>query len=54
MTQCPPDADRLRDLVFEVGRFELPVQAEIRSVNGVRFVHDTLELHGWDVETADA
>ena len=33
---------------------KLPVQAEIRSVNGVRFVHDTLELHGWDVETADA
>ena len=23
-------------------------------MNGARFVHDTLELHGWDVEIADA
>src|SRR5215211_58022 len=25
-----------------------------RSVNGARFVHDTLELYGWQVEIADA
>lgn len=54
VTQCPPDADGLRYLVAEVGRFDLPVQAVIESMNGARFVHDTLELHGWDVEIADA
>ncbi len=53
-TQCPPDADGLRDLVTEIGRFEFPIQAVIESMNGARFVHDTLELHGWDVEIAGA
>jgi transposase len=28
--------------------------AAIESMNGARFVHDQLELHGWDVEIADA
>ena len=54
VTECPPDADGLRRLVDEVSRFDLPVQAVIESMNGARFVHDTLELHGWDVEIADA
>lgn len=36
-------------------RFSLvPVRAVIESMNGARFVHDTLELAGWDVEIADA
>ena len=53
-TLCPPDADGLRHLVKEVRELGGPVQAVIESMNGARFVHDTLELHGWDVEIADA
>jgi len=30
------------------------VEAAIESMNGARFVHDTLERHGWDVVIADA
>jgi len=30
------------------------VAAAIESMNGARFVHDQLELHGWRVEIADA
>jgi transposase len=30
------------------------VLAVIESMNGARFVHDTLELLGWSVEIADA
>jgi hypothetical protein len=30
------------------------VNAAIESMNGARFVHDSLELMGWDVEIADA
>jgi transposase len=30
------------------------VSAAIESMNGARFVHDTLEMLGWDVEIADA
>jgi transposase len=33
---------------------EGPVRGVIESMNGARFVHDTLELAGWDVEIADA
>lgn len=29
-------------------------RAAIESMNGVRFVHDRLELAGWQVEIADA
>src|SRR3954454_5430325 len=47
-----PNADGLRGLVE---RFEgVPVQAAIESMNGARFVHDQLELAGWEVEIADA
>ncbi|MGD0984909.1 MAG: IS110 family transposase [Acidimicrobiales bacterium] len=52
----PPDLDGLRGLVRKVAL--LPggrqVLAVIESMNGARFVHDTLELEGWQVEIADA
>jgi transposase len=54
VTAVRPDADALRSLVGFVGRHEEPVTATIESMNGARFVHDTLELAGWDVEIADA
>lgn len=54
VTQAPPDADGLRHLVKEVAVLGGPVNAAIESMNGARFVHDSLELMGWDVEIADA
>src|SRR5713226_9486781 len=51
---APPDADGLRGLAGRVGRFGEPVRAAIESMNGARFVHDRLELAGWQVEIADA
>src|SRR6266704_7155 len=50
----PPDADGLRGLSERVGRHGQAVTAAIESMNGARFVHDTLELAGWQVEIADA
>src|SRR5438094_9082708 len=50
----PPDADGLRGLAARVARFAEPVRAAIESMTGARFVHDQLELRGWDVEVADA
>jgi transposase len=49
-----PDADALRDLVGRLGRHGQPIGAAIESMTGARFVHDQLELAGWDVEIADA
>jgi transposase len=52
-TAAPPDADGLRGLaerVASLGR----AHAAIESMTGARFVHDQLELHGWDVEIADS
>jgi transposase len=48
-----PTVEGLRGLA---ARFLLrgPVRAVIESMNGARFVHDTLELAGWDVVIADA
>ena len=48
-----PEGPELRRLA---GRYlgRGPVRAVIESMNGARFVHDTLELAGWDVEIADA
>jgi transposase len=48
-----PEGPELRRLA---GRYLVhgPVRAVIESMNGARFVHDTLELAGWDVEIADA
>jgi Transposase len=47
-----PDADGLRHLAMRVqgGR----VRAVIESMNGARFVHDTLGELGWEVLIADA
>jgi transposase len=49
-----PDADGLRGLASRLGRQRQPLRAAIESMTGARFVHDQLELQGWDVEIADA
>jgi transposase len=49
----PPDRDGLTKLVRRLGDGE-GVLAVIESMSGARFVHDELELHGWDVRIADA
>jgi transposase len=41
-------------LVSRVGEFGQPVTAAIESMTGARFVHDQLELRGWQVQIADA
>ena len=51
---APPDADGLRGLAAHLGRHGQPLQAAIESMTGARFVHDQLELYGWEVEIADA
>jgi transposase len=51
---APPDADGLRGLSERLARHSEPIGAAIESMNGARFVHDTLELYGWQVEIADA
>ena len=50
----PPDADGLDHLSERVARRGAPIRAAIESMNGARFVHDRLELAGWQVEIADA
>jgi transposase len=52
----PPDADGLVGFARRVERDHGPVEvrAAIESMNGARFVHDTLERCGWEVEVADA
>jgi len=56
VTTAPPDRDGLLSLVRQVERDcdTDEVLAVIESMNGARFVHDTLELCGWSVEVADA
>jgi transposase len=49
-----PDASGLETLADRVSDYEEPVCAVIESMTGARFVHDTLESHGWSVEIADA
>src|SRR3989441_6036817 len=49
-----PDADGLRGLAARLSRHRQPLRAAIESMTGARFVHDQLELHGWEVEIADA
>jgi len=49
-----PDRDGLRSLARQVGRIGQPVRAAIESMNGARFIHDQLELAGWEVAIADA
>jgi transposase len=51
---CPPDSDGLAHLVHRLGAEQRPVLAAIESMSGARFVHDQLELAGWDVRIADA
>jgi hypothetical protein len=51
---APPDADGLRGLTERLDRHRAPIRAAIESMNGARFVHDRLELAGWQVEIADA
>jgi transposase len=53
---APPDADGLRGLArrVELRHGRSTVRAAIESMNGARFVHDTLERCGWQVEIADA
>ena len=48
----PPDQDGLFGLTRRLG--DTNVLAVIESMNGARFVHDRLELAGWDVRIADA
>jgi transposase len=53
---APPDADGLRGFVgaIESRHGPVAVRAAIESMNGARFVHDTLERCGWEVDVADA
>jgi transposase len=51
---APPDAGGLRALTRRVDQYAEPVCAVIESMTGARFIHDTLEAAGWDVEIADA
>jgi transposase len=53
---APPDADGLAAFVDRVRvRYgSCVVRATVESMNGARFVHDTLERLGWEVEVADA
>jgi transposase len=54
VTTAPPDADGLRGLARQTAVHGQPVRAAIESMNGARFVHDQLELAGWQVAIADA
>ena len=47
-------ADALASLVLRLGAANEPVVAVIESMSGARFVHDQLELAGWDVRIAGA
>lgn len=51
-----PDGDGLRGFARGIEERHGPVlvRAAIESMNGARFVHDTLERCGWEVEVADA
>lgn len=54
VTAVAPDADALRTLARRVAADGEPVRATIESMNGARFVHDSLEFAGWEVLIADA
>jgi len=51
---APPDADGLVGLDRRLAKHGKPIKAAIESMNGARFVHDQLELLGWEVQIADA
>ena len=44
------DADALRGLTRRVAGEGEPVRATVEGMTGARFVHDQLELAGWDEE----
>ena len=51
----PPDTGSLKTLARRIEEVHAePVCAVIESMTGARFVHDTLEQQGWEVEIADA
>ena len=54
VTAVRPDAGSLRALAARVLRHGHAVSGAIESMTGARFVHDTLERWGWEVEIADA
>jgi transposase len=54
VTAVSPDTDALRTLARRVSAEGEPVRATIESMNGARFVHDSLEFAGWEVLIADA
>ena len=54
VTAVRPDADALRTLAAHVLRHGQEVSAAVESMTGARFVHDQLELQGWDVAIGDA
>ena len=54
ITAVSPDADGLKGLARQLAGFGEPVRAAIESMNGARFIHDQLELAGWEVLVADA
>jgi transposase len=49
-----PDGDALRGLARRVAAEGEPVRATVEGMTGSRFIHDELELAGWDVLIADA
>lgn len=51
---APVDVDGLGQLARRLDRHGEPIVAAVESMNGARFLHDQLELHGWEVEVADA
>ncbi len=51
---APVDADGLRGFAARLLDYGQPIRAAIESMNGARFVHDQLELYGFEVEIADA
>ena len=55
VTTALPEAGGLAALASRIeAEFGSPVYAAIEAMNGARFVHDQLELAGWQVEIADA
>ena len=53
-TWVPPTSEGLHGLVGRLALYGEQVTAVVESMTGGRFVHDELELAGWDVELADA
>jgi transposase len=42
-----PDRDGLHGLALRVVVYGEPVRGVVESMNGARFVHDELKVHGW-------